>query len=560
MITKSLFRIRRIVLCVMLCCAALLVGCSNKSAMERVEYVLQSAEQEPEAALECISSINPNQIRGARDRARYALAYSEAMYYNHIDSDCDTLVTPMMRYYIHEDKHHAERARALYQYASVMHNMDKPTEAMYALLESEASIDVEDDLKLRALIYRLMGSLYGGECLYKNALESFYKALDAIELTELDFHRAFIQYEIGEVLCLTKHYDQAEEILNSVKTISIEKGYWDLLSLTLHTLSDVYIATNRMADCGAIIQYFETYQCPLLFELNYYYICAIYYSSIGNEDEAFKNISIADSYPNDANVSPELLKYYVYSNLQYCDQALEWLSCYTEQQEEVMLDILELPLLNTQVQLLAKDVEIAEHRAKNTRLYTTIIITMVILVVLLLFIHVRGKIKRQQHDIEEYMSIIDELRTNSNIVRGSLSKDVNKLFGRPFSDINNLCEMYYADSSVSWKTSHIISSVRGIVDSITNNETNIQKLEGIVNLHCDNIIAKLKINYPKLNNKEIKFIIYSLSGFSSRSICLLLDIDAAAISRLKYKIKEKIGNEEFSIFQGYINMCMEGDL
>ena len=119
-------------------------------------------------------------------------------------------------------------------------------------------------------------------------------------------------------------------------------------------------------------------------------------------------------------------------------------------------------------------------------------------------------------------------------------------------DINNLCEAYYRDSSsIAIKKSSVISNIKGIIDSIKNDESSIIKLEHIVDQYYGNIIAELRLNYPRLNNKEIRYILYYLCGFSTHSICILMDVDTAAISRLKYKIKDKIGKAELDRISEY---------
>ena len=528
-----------------------LVGCSDKAALESVDYVLHNAQQEPVEALERIRSIDKSSIRGKHNRARYALAYSEALYYNRINSDCDTLVRPLFEYY-HDSDNHEERARALYQCALVMQTMEKPAAALYSLFEAEKSLEFIDDVRLKALVYFTMGDVYGAECHYRNALNSLYKAEEILAKTDLDYHHTFTLFKIGEIQCLIKNHKQAEEILNKVKELSIQNEYLDLLSLVLHTLSDVYIDTNRMIQCGDIIADFELYQCPILFELNYYYICAIYQSSIGNAIKANEYIRIADSYPNVAEVSIGLLKYYVYNNLGNDAQALHWLSTHTKQQETLMLNTLELSLVNTQVELLAQDIEIANIRTKWTNLsYSIFIVVIAISLAVALYI-VRQKIAKQQRNIEEYISIIEELRSSSNITTKGMNQDIYELFGKPFYDINNLCEAYYRDSSsIAIKKSSVISNIKSIIDSIKNDESSIIKLEHIVDQYYGNIIAELRLNYPRLNNKEIRYILYYLCGFSTHSICILMDVDTAAISRLKYKIKDKIGKAELDRISEY---------
>ena len=109
------------------------VGCSTSQAtLELIERSESMAAEHSDSALLYIESVDATTIRGNRDMARYRLAYSEALYYNQIDSDCDSLTRPLFEYYYRSDCHD-ERARAMYQHGLVMRNSNNLSEAIFCL-------------------------------------------------------------------------------------------------------------------------------------------------------------------------------------------------------------------------------------------------------------------------------------------------------------------------------------------------------------------------------------------------------------------------------------------
>ena len=58
-------------------------------------------------------------------------------------------------------------------------------------------------------------------------------------------------------------------------------------------------------------------------------------------------------------------------------------------------------------------------------------------------------------------------------------------------------------------------------------------------LFVDDIVEKLH-THTKLKERDIRFVIYAILGFSSSAIAILLNIDTNAVWRLKYNIKHKI--------------------
>ena len=157
------------------------VGCTTPSAtIALIEQSERVAIDYPDSALRLIESVDRESVRGKHDNARYRLVYSEVLYYNRIDSDCDSLTRPLFDYYYDSDLH-AERARAMYQHGLVMMNAKKNAEAMYALMEAEKSLQHCDNPRLLGLVYRTMGDIYGSECLHTYALSLYHESLEIFE-------------------------------------------------------------------------------------------------------------------------------------------------------------------------------------------------------------------------------------------------------------------------------------------------------------------------------------------------------------------------------------------
>ena len=146
----------------------------------------------------------------------------------------------------------------------------------------------------------------------------------------------------------------------------------------------------------------------------------------------------------------------------------------------------------------------------------------------------------QRHEIEKYISMISELKQSYVNSSSKILQEVRSVYGDKLSDINNILEVYYEHGNTSRESSKIVEQVKAIIDSIRNDSNYISQLERLVNLHHDNILVAIKDSNIRLSDKEQRYILYILSGLSNRSICLLLDIDDAALYRIKYKVKNKM--------------------
>ena len=146
----------------------------------------------------------------------------------------------------------------------------------------------------------------------------------------------------------------------------------------------------------------------------------------------------------------------------------------------------------------------------------------------------------QRHEIEKYVSMISELKLNYENSSSVILSEVQAVYGKKLSDLNNLLETYYEHGNTSRESYKIVEQVKSIVESIRRDGESMLQLERLVNLHHNNIVVSIKSSGIRFSDKELRYIIYVLSGLSNRSMCLLLDIDDAALYRIKYKVKNKM--------------------
>ena len=516
------------------------VGCTTpQHTLELINRSESVAEEHPDSSLLLIEQVNERRVRGKQDKAHYRLVYSEALYHNQIDSDCDSLTRPLFDYYYYSDQHE-ERARAMYQHGLVMRNAQKSAEAMHALLEAEESLQHCDNPRLLGLVYRTMGDIYGEGCLYQNALEAYKRAYDIFSQISLEPHKISCLLIIGDVYLCLKNYDIAEKCLNDVITKSEEYGYHDLYSCAVDVLCDLYVYTSQYKEIEKFIEVLDSCNPYEGFDIQRYFYKSILYSSLGDKEQALKYLDLANGCQNSNTIEIEYLKSIVYSNIGDNAQAAYWLQQNKIQQEELLLSVLELPILNTQIELLKRDMDIAKERAQNLRFRYIAISVMLLLIVLGIALYVRHRMIMQRHEIEKYISMISELKQSYVNSSSKILQEVRSVYGDKLSDMNNILEVYYEHGNTSRESHKIVEQVKSIVNSMRNDSDSITQLERVVNLHHDNILVSIQDSNIRFSDREYKYIVYMLSGLSNRSICLLLNIDDVALYRVKYKVKNKM--------------------
>lgn len=524
------------------------VGCTSSSeALATIDRVLESAEAEPEAALELIRSVNRERLRGDYDRARYALAYSEALYYNRICCDRDTLVTPMMRYYIHDNEHHDERARALYQHALVMQRIDNNPKAIYSLTEADKSLDIAQDYKLRGLIYRTMGDIYGEEYLYKNAFEFHAQAKECFEQAKLDTHSIYSTQDMGWVALQMNEFHQADSLLHAVKIYALDNDDQFLLrstiDLLIHLNISAYLDNNEpiyIKKSKDNLSLLDSLQLRDIDRINYYRAMVAAFDNDKERALYYIQNSLHDKLEDKAYVY--WANYIVYSYLNNSKEALYYLDKLCDIEDEHISDALNTPIINHQLDILSKDIELERQININNRTYYVMaifIITITFIIVALTYVY---RYRHQKNEIEKYILTISSLKSEMCENYAAQNQAIFNIYADRFNELNKLCDTYYEYLESPKLQSIIFKQLHNTIEAIKSDQSYFNSLVQTLNINQDNIVNKLDEHCPTLTPRERRITIYSYAGFSLRAISIFMDSQPIVISKAKYKIKVKIKN------------------
>lgn len=537
----------RLLLHIAVLCSIVFVGCTtDKRTAALIRHAEDIAIEHPDSALRVIRSIDPRALRCDHDIAHYQLVYSESLYYNIIDSDNDSLTRPMAEYYLYDDNH-AERARAMYQHAIVRVNAKNNAAAMYYLNEAEKSLEHTDNPRLAGIVHRQKGEIYGEECLFANSLQEYETAYKYFDTCNLTYHKLVTLYDIGKVYRLLNEHEKSIETLTPLIDMCLDVGKPELLGCIIIELSLNYIYVDKVEECSHLINLFEQNDCTKYFDQEYYLLKAIVEAHFNARDRALMYLAKALEYPSNDYIQTEFLAHIVYKKLNCLNEALHYLSLSEQRQDNIVLEVLHQPVLNVQIELLRTDLESEQRQLRYNKSITIILIVVIVLSLFALLLYLRFRKVKQDRDIANYVSIINELQQSIKDVNLASEEKFVELHLNDFITINEMCEILYTYGDTSQLSTKLTNGVYNCIELIRSNQEYLDKLEKIVNHNHDNIFITLRNNSPKLNEKELRFVLYVILGFSYRSISILIGVDTAAISRLKYKIKTKLkeSNNEY---------------
>ena len=545
------------------------VGCDDEVLFEEeIRHAEVIAEEQPERALAIMEAVDGQAISGASNRAYYALVYSEVCYYNRMLVDCDSLTRVAVDYY-KTSNDYEKRARAYYQHGMVQHLAGNAPQAIISFTAAHDALDNAISLhetslsahetslsaretslsayetslsaRLDGLIHRTMGDIYRANFLYRNSLNSYEEALECFNRLDLPYHSHYTLYNMGQAAIKLGEYDYAEELFITARDYAIATNDKNFLCAVLHEMCEIYLQREEYTKCGEAVAMFEEYDCVLWFISRYYAIKAIVTSEQGDNDSALRYIALAEESSGYDEAAIESAKYHVYNNIGDREQTIYWLNAINERLSSTLQNASEQPVLNYEIELLRQSLDQEMRRAEIVRERNIAIYSFIGIVSVMILLFMYNRRKRLQQEVRHYMETINELQlTKPDSSPAPIVKAVDHLYSDRITDLNRLCEIYYEHSDTSRQATKIFEQVRATIESIKSDEARIEELEGVVNSCRNDMMAKLRACCPKLNDRELRVALYSYAGFSSRAICLFMDTNPVALSKVKYRIKSKI--------------------
>ena len=172
------------------------------------------------------------------------------------------------------------------------------------------------------------------------------------------------------------------------------------------------------------------------------------------------------------------------------------------------------------------------------------VVVVVVLVVLALSLYARYRIRRKDSEIANYVETIESLRMDIERIPRDMASSITTLYRDRFSELNELCDIYYDHSGSSRHKNLVFNKVLETIEAIKGDSSRIDELGAMVDNYRENALQRLKSALPRLSERDYRVALYSFAGFSNRAIALFIDSDPVAVSKIKYSIKYKLKGVE----------------
>lgn len=514
----------------------LLVACDNEATSTDASSTTTTQEVAMKAIEACEEEYHTND----------APAYDEAN------------ITALRDYYMDSDEHD-DRARALFFCAQASYANGNISEALLYLIEAEKSTAISGDYAYDGRIKRMKGDIYGEGCLFANALEEYQRCRESFIAADMASHANYATYDEGITLIHMRNFREAKRILNETLEYAAEESLLGLYYGTLHHLIDIAIYTDNYDECDELLALYDEADDEWYNAEHKLFAEAIVAAHKGDTKRAE---SLLATIRNDASVESIEDYYYTHylvhriggDNL----RAIEWLERSKKHQDSLIIEVLNQPTLNIELELLQSrlDAERTERElteknrlqelkhAKAERRYiarrNTYVISTIIVGVILLLLYLRHRWRAKERDIAQYIETIRELQMANRELPNEMNATIATIYRDRFSEINALCETFYDHSGTSRQKSLVFNQLSQTIEDIKGDNKRLREMENAVNKYRNNLMQRLREQVGKLSERDMRVALYIFAGFSNRAISIFIESDPVSVSKIRYNIKQKI--------------------
>ena len=542
----------------------LLVSCDNRQTKSLLQDVETYIQERPDSALRVLRKVDSLTLNTKALRARYSVLFAMALDKNYIDTTALSILEPTVAYY---EKFGSPKDKMLsYYYLGRIYSnrKDYPNAVIYylqALRESSA-----DDYYHKGLAYEALANAYSASFNNEEELRNAILAHDCFDKIR-DKNLALSRYKIAQAYHNNEQFDLADSLYSSVYS-----GLDSTSKLAFYAMEDQ--VSNDLQREGPdverdikLLEYVAEHRGNLT--LTSYYEYAYLLLLIGNKSTAENILSQLSEI--DESVETMEIRYRIAKYEEHDKEALTLLKGLLLYQNDVVKKQLAQSVFKAQSDYYRLTAEVSEQKSTIANQRSVIILIAGLMMAGLLYIVfmkrktalIREK-DRLAQAVEESEKLLETVRNRANEEKSEREKDILDLKSRNERErdkIKDLREMYvalyqkrfseigkYYDAasshrleSIKEKAYHdVISSTQALFEEIASGSEGQKKFEARINADLDDIVSKIRSDFPKLKDDDIRFICYLIVGFDTSTISFLMDISKENVRVKKHRLREKL--------------------
>lgn len=542
----------------------LLVSCDNRQTKSLLQDVETYIQERPDSALRVLRKVDSLTLNTKSLRARYSLLFAMALDKNYIDTTALSILEPTVAYYERLGSPQDKMLSCYYLGRIYANRKDYPNAVIFysqALRESG-----EYDYYHRGLIYAASADAYNASFNDEEELRNTILAYECFEkIGDKDLDLSL--YKVAQAYHNNERFDVADSLYSLVYSGKDSTSRLALYAMEDLVSNDLYQEKQDVERDLELLEYVAEHRGNLSLESYYEYAYLLLLA--GKESEAENILSQLSN--REANGKTMEIRYRIAECKGQNEEALALLKSMLSHQNDVVKKKLAQSVFKAQSDYYRLTAEVSEQKSTIANQRSVIILIAGLMMAGLLYIVfmkrktalIREK-DRLAQAVEESEKLLETVRNRAKQEKEERDKDIFDLKShneRERDKIKELREMYvalyqkrfseigkYYDAasshrleSIKEKAYHdVISSTQALFEEIASGSEGQKKFEARINADLDDIVSKIRSDFPKLKDDDIRFICYLIVGFDTSTISFLMDISKENVRVKKHRLHEKL--------------------
>lgn len=542
----------------------LLVSCDNRQTKSLLHDVETYIQERPDSALRVLRKVDSLTLNTKSLRARYSLLFAMALDKNYIDTTALSILEPTVAYYERLGSPQDKMLSCYYLGRIYANRKDYPNAVIFysqALRESS-----EYDYYHRGLIYAASADAYNASFNDEEELRNTILAYECFEkIGDKDLDLSL--YKVAQAYHNNERFDVADSLYSLVYSGKDSTSRLALYAMEDLVSNDLYQEKQDVERDLELLEYVAEHRGNLSLESYYEYAYLLLLA--GKESEAENILSQLSN--REANGKTMEIRYRIAECKGQNEEALALLKSMLSHQNDVVKKKLAQSVFKAQSDYYRLTAEVSEQKSTISNQRSIIILITGLMIIALLYVIfmkrkstlIREK-DRLTQAVEESERLLETVKNRANEEKSEREKDILDLKSRNEREqdkIKDLREMYvalyqkrfseigkYYDAasshrleSIKEKAYHdVISSTQALFEEIASGSEGQKKFEARINADLDDIVSKIRSDFPKLKDDDIRFICYLIVGFDTSTISFLMDISKENVRVKKHRLREKL--------------------
>mgnify|MGYP004466841441 FL=1 len=542
----------------------LLVSCDNRQTKSLLQDVETYIQERPDSALRVLRKVDSLTLNTKALRARYSVLFAMALDKNYIDTTALSILEPTVAYY---EKFGSPKDKMLsYYYLGRIYSnrKDYPNAVIYYLQALRESS--EYDYYHRGLIYAASADAYNASFNDEEELRNTILAYECFEkIGDKDLDLSL--YKVAQAYHNNERFDVADSLYSLVYSGKDSTSRLALYAMEDLVSNDLYQEKQDVERDLGLLEYVAEHRGNLSLESYYEYAYLLLLAGKGSEAE---NI-LSQLSNRETNGKTMEIRYRIAECKGQYEEALALLKSMLSHQNDVVKKKLAQSVFKAQSDYYRLTAEVSEQKSTISNQRSIIILITGLMIIALLYVIFKKRKStlirekdRLTQAVEESERLLETVRNRANEEKSEREKDILDLKSRNEREqdkIKDLREMYvalyqkrfseigkYYDAasshrleSIKEKAYHdVISSTQALFEEIASGSEGQKKFEARINADLDDIVSKIRSDFPKLKDDDIRFICYLIVGFDTSTISFLMDISKENVRVKKHRLREKL--------------------